>query len=266
VRINLLNRTPAPPPGVHPDDAGNEPRPWYTRPGFILSGLFLLVILVLLARLLWFSNDPAPRPVTPAPEPTPATQPAAACPTWTGTPPPPPTRYGETQWRNLGVTTAPTAKGLGPALTIPTANPITGQRGQLPACYAPSPGGALLAAANWLAAGTDSALLDGAVRQLTAPSPGRDAMIHRLETDPALLNASGSTGYTFVGYRFKEQTDTRVTVVLAITNTRGVRGAVSMTVVWSADAGDWQIVPPPSGDMGDVTEQITSTATFTEWE
>src|SRR3954452_15301240 len=169
MELKLLHRTPgrggfATPPGYGVDDPHD--RPWWTRPGFILSGLFLLAVLVLGAGLLFFHDTPGGQQARPTIPAVPAAPARAACKPSPAHPPTLPLAPGRTQWRQIGAVKAPVVDGLGPAAAVQVSNPISGATGQLPTCYAPGPGGALLAAANWLAAGTDSALVDSAIREL----------------------------------------------------------------------------------------------------
>ncbi len=117
-----------------------------------------------------------------------------------------------------------------------------------------------------MAALTDPVLVDPAITGLTAPGPGRDQLVHTLQTTPEALNASGSTPYQFAGYTFLTEAPDQVTVSLAIDVPGRGMGALSVTCVWDPARADWLVVPPPSGDLGDVVDsRLPSLTGYTPW-
>jgi|1186.fasta_scaffold56145_2 hypothetical protein len=240
--------------GWSSQDPGRHRRP-FTRRGWLLAAGLLGIVLVLAARLVFFSDDPAtsaPAPGNGAPVasdgPCPDLPPVTAL----------PASGKDNQWANVGAVQAPIK--LADDAKV---GPVHGGEGKPPSCFAPGPAGALFAAANFLAALTDPNLVGPAIRQNTASSAGRDALIYTLDNTAAALNVSGATGYTFVGYTFQSQTEKQATVSLAIYTERGALGQVNITVV--REGTDWHVVPPPSGNFGDVVHQILDLNGYTRW-
>lgn len=238
------------------DPGGRPGRSRWTRPGFIIGAVLLVVVALLGLRLWLFNDSPASTPTGPHPGAAPVVTADTPCPALPAAGSPP--RSGaDNDWTTVGLITAPRAPAVGPVqLLAVTGTDAAGQptTARLGRCFAPGPAGALFAAANFLADLTDPTLTGPAIQQLTAPSAGRDALLAELASSPAALNAAGGTRYTFIGYSFQSRTDTQVTVALAIYTARGALGQVDVTVV--RQGGDWHVVPPPSGNFGDVVHQI----------
>jgi hypothetical protein len=239
------------------DRPTGERRSPFTRPGFILAALVIAGILVLLLKLLVFGGGGTDDPATGGGNPGHPVATDKSCPSM-GKVDALPKSGADNDWWKVGALQAPVS-----LTDTALVGPLHGGNGHPGACFAPGPAGALFAAANFLADLTDPALVEPAIRQLTAPSAGRDALINVLETTPEKLNVGGSTGYSFVGYTFQSTAEAQVTVSLAIYTASGALGQVNMTVV--REGNDWHVVPPPSGNFGDVVHQIADLTGFTQW-
>jgi hypothetical protein len=216
--------------------------PFYATKGFIASGALLSVILILGAASVLFGGDSAP-----SSRPT-ATQHADA--TWGsrcglphGTQDPvvgPPIA----KWTLVGHIAAPSVPGVGPGVVE------QGDR----RCYAHSPLGALLAAANFLpttGAATDARLgMDH-----YAPGKLRDIYAHQpsSQIDP-------NTSIQTLGFRVNVLNRDAVDVQLAL-RVDGTLGYVTLPMRWSVP-GDWRVQllsaqePLAAGSLGSLSGYI----------
>jgi hypothetical protein len=235
-------------PGAPPTE--DQRSPW-TRPTFLASaGIVGLVVVLAVALLL---RDEGPGLATPdAPAPAPSAAPVAGqCATAASADAQIPLEGPAAQWRLIGTVAAPTS---------PTAGPFAEDAG-LPRCYARDPGGALFAAANFMAATSDAQLLAAAVEQLAVPGPGRDALLSALATDPTSVVGTG-TQWQIGGYTFLAFTPDQASLNLAI-GTTGGRASVPLTLQWSG--ADWQVLIPSDGDLAARAQPINSLAGFIPW-
>jgi hypothetical protein len=232
------------------DDGGDGGRPRWLTVGWIIAALVVVGSLVVGGMNLLLHDDPAAA--------VPGTSAAPAdgvCPEWNGTPGAPPASGADHEWALVGKVAAPGAPTIGPART-------TGAGGQpLRSCWAPGEGGALFAAANWLAGLTSSDLIEPTIRDRTAPGSGRDALIQALESTPLKENADAAGGYKFIGYRFQTTDPARVTVSLAFQVPGKVVSSIPVTCVWDGERRDWLVDPPPEGNLSVVDLPTTRPGT-----
>lgn len=248
----LRTRTPAPPAA---------PRRRFSHPGWTwASGLLVCAVAAAFAFLLLHDRTPEQAPPAAAPSTAPSTAPRGdvaprpvggreltACPSDlpaedqslpTRAQPP------AAQWLPVGRMVAPFAPQVGPVLTD----------GGVHRCYARTPTGALFAAAGFVAGLTDPEHLTEAVADLTAPGPGRDALLELAETNPVAITGSGQAG-EIVGFTYLSTGMSTVAVALVIEAPNGGRVAAPITLTW---AGDWQVVLPPDGELTALASPITS--------
>lgn len=206
------------------------------------------VILLGTGRLLFYRNqdtNPAPAPAAPSAV-------VAACPELPPGPPLPAAGQRQ-QWVRVGKLDAPRDPAVGPV------------RGS--GCFAPGASGALFAMVNWLATLTDPVAADSAIRDRTADSPGRDAMIAQLAQTSAADQATRSTPYVVAGYLVQDERPGELMVQLAgAVPGRATPIGITVTAVWDPDRRDWLIVPPDSGDLQRaVNLNLTSMSGYTPW-
>jgi len=248
----LGTRTPAPPAA---------PRRRFAHPGWTwASGLLVVAVAAALAFVLLHDRTPEQAP--------PAAAPSSAAPSAvpSGVAPRPvggrelaacpsdlpaedqslPTRAQPpaAQWLPVGRMLAPFAAQVGPVLND----------GGVARCYARTPTGALFAAAGFIAALTDPQVLERAVGELTAPGPGRDALVELAATNPVAITGSGQAG-EIVGFTYLSTGMSTVAVAVVIEAPNGGRVAAPITLTW---AGDWQVSLPPDGDLTALATPITS--------
>lgn len=219
--MNVTSPVEAPPTG--------QPSPYASR-WWIASAVLLALTAVALAWLL-LSGPPPTRPAVRITRAAPAVVSACGLPGGDQTPPavtPP------TTWRLVGSMAAPYSAATGPARTVDGVG----------ACYAPTPLGALYAAAGFLAATSAPALREPAATDLCAPGPGRDAALAALSSGEVGGTAAGVqvAGFAFTSYT----PGASARVELALTTGRGGYAEVPLTLVWSA--GTWLVQLPVTGD------------------
>jgi hypothetical protein len=211
----------------------SEQSPW-SRPVVLVSGAFLLV-LVLAGILVAFTggdqHQTQPAPAQPSISPRDVTTAAAANPgacTLTGGSRsiPSASRPAGTHWASVGSMQAPQAPDLyGPQR----------RSGLFDMCFAHSPAGALLAAANLWAEST--AAPPNEVFQRLAVGAPRDLGSN------ARLDNGGSV--QLAGYRYDSYSPSQAQISVVLKGPEGKLAAVVTTMTWAG--GDWKYVFPPNG-------------------
>lgn len=157
---------------------------------------------------------------------------------------------GDTRWSPLGASFVPSQADVGPGVIEPD-----GFR----RCFAPSPAGAVMAAANFVIQG--SASVDLRLRlaaDATVPGPGRDAAL-------AAIGMGGSTNNSvqIAAYRVDE-VDVRealITVVVRTADGRLIQGSVPLA--WFD--GDWKLVVDPLTGAYTVLSPVANLGGTTPW-
>jgi hypothetical protein len=156
----------------------------------------------------------------------------------------------KSKWELVGTIAAPTdLKGAGPG-KIDT----DGFR----SCYAHTATGALYAAANFVALGSDSTTR-AKLPSLIAPGPGRDAA-------QAQSNASSdSAGYRaqVAGYKIDSYDGNNATVDLALNYSTGQLVSLVLKLTWVE--GDWKLVADDSGNLPIPPAALQNLGGYTPW-
>ncbi|MEU4390858.1 hypothetical protein [Kribbella sp. NPDC023855] len=108
-------------------------------------------------------------------------------------------------------------------------------------CFAHSPTGAVYAAYNVIAALADQTKAVATARKLMLPGRETDILIEQLATESG---DTSSEPTQLAGYRVVDASRDRVTIMLALPVESQYMSA-TITLTWYA--GDWRLVPPPSG-------------------
>lgn len=154
-------------------------------------------------------------------------------------------------WSLVGTTAAPAIEGQGPGKIDDD-----GFR----SCYARTPTGALLAASNLLAMGSEAPLLGPKMNErLTVPGPGRDAAMAR---PPVQVDSSG-VRIQIAGFRINRYDGNTADVDIAIRTSTGVIAAQVFTLKWVE--GDWKVVLADSGDLPSPMSQLPSLSGYVAW-
>ncbi len=120
------------------------------------------------------------------------------------------------------------------------------------------PEGALFAAANIVALGSDPELGPRITEELTLDGPGRDAA---LQEPPA---AGGSeVRIQIEGFRLLDYSGDTADVDLAMRTSRGAYVAQVFPLAW--DDGDWKVRLAPSGELPTGLVQLPDLAGYTPW-
>jgi hypothetical protein len=157
----------------------------------------------------------------------------------------------DTTWTLVGTVAAPSdPEGSGPGVID-----SSGFR----SCYAHTAAGALFAAANFVALGTD-ATMHGKMSTLVAPGPGRDALISMTEGAE-----SGASSYRaqVAGFAINAFDEKSATVDLAMNYNDGQIVSLPLKLVWSE--GDWKILVADDGSMPIAPAPLQGLGGYTPW-
>lgn len=232
----------------------DTPNPFRTK-GFVIAAtvvaaIVLAAIVILITSLLRGGENTADP--TPAPTSSTTTAPAEGDPSVCGL-----EAFEETsslnaapdnEWELVGTVAAPTASGVGPGEVDPE-----GFR----TCFARTAEGALFAAVNFVASGTD-ATLGPRLIDLVAPGPGRDS-----------LDSQGSGGSAanlraqVAGFKIAAYSADAATVDLALNYSGGELVSVPLKLVWVE--GDWKIVVTDTGDLSLAPAELSNLGGYTPW-
>jgi hypothetical protein len=212
------------------DEASAERSPW-SRPSVLLSGAFLLA-LVLLGVVVATTgggagtNDPARTPTAAAPS-TPTKATASGCvENRAGSQSVPSSSPPQARWGTVGSMQVP---------QNPTVYGPERSDGPWETCFAHNPTGALLAAMNLWAEGT-AADPSAVFAHLAIGAPADLG-------NSARLDAGGPV--QFAGYRYESYDPTTARLLVVIRGPEGKLAAAETTMTWVA--GDWKYLFPPGG-------------------
>ncbi len=153
-------------------------------------------------------------------------------------------------WSLVGTTAAPAIEGVGPGVVD-----SDGYR----SCYARTPTGALLAASNLVAMGSQPTLQEKVNRGSVAPGPGRDSALAEPPT------SAGSTGVRvqIAGFRLLRYSGTSADVDVALRTSNGAIGGQVFNLVWSD--GDWKVRLGDSGELLTPLVQLPDLSGYIPW-
>lgn len=157
----------------------------------------------------------------------------------------PTTAPDDVSWDLVNTVALPRSKSAGP-LKID---------GQVASCYAHTPRGALMAAANGFYRSILSAPDVKPLKAQALPGASRDALEKQLKKISQPVQ-SGQMAQ-IAGFRIVSYTDT-TTVVSLVNGSQSANSLKSsdITVQWSG--GDWKILPPPGGGLNTPGDQLNS--------
>ncbi len=153
-------------------------------------------------------------------------------------------------WALVGTTAAPSIKGQGPGNVEDD-----GYRN----CYARTPTGALLAAANYAAIGSYDPLRKKFYEQAIMLGPGRDSLLAK----PIPGSGGGGTRVQVGGFRLLRYDGEQAEVDLAFRTSNGAIGATVVHLRWSG--GDWKMPVADDGSELSPFAQIPSLNGYTLW-
>jgi hypothetical protein len=221
----------------HHDGHDEERSPW-SKPSVMLSGMFVLALLVAgIAFLVLHNGNSRNHATAPRSTPTPGGGTASTTPSGStsgctlpaGSQRTPSTAPPDgTTWQQVGSMQTPQAPStLGPQRTTGVWN----------TCFAHSPSGALLAAFNLWAEGT-AASPTAVAKHLAVGAPSNLGNNERLDSGGPVQ---------FAGYKYESYTPSSARMLVVIRGPQGKLGAAATTMRWVGD--DWRYVFPPSGQL-----------------
>lgn len=191
---------------------------------WIAAGVVIAIVLAGVAVSWRIATRPDPAPTT--------VQPSASMPVADGQCPAGRIELGgtvtaapQTMWVLVGKMAAPTVTDAGPAVID-----ADGYRH----CYARTPTGALVAAANLAAMGSDPTLAQRLAADGLAPGALRDRLLATPEPTPGTSGGAQLRGFRMVSYD-----GTTAVIDLGLQASNGGYGSVMVELLWHA--GDWRI-------------------------
>lgn len=162
------------------------------------------------------------------------------------------TEAPEVTWELVGTTLAPADPEAGPGLR---------DEDGLRRCFARTPLGALLAAANVLASGSSPALVAPVTDRLSAPGPGRDAAMADLAG--RVTTGESTIRYEIAGFHLSayDGKNSSVDVVIRASNQALLAQMIDLTWV----DGDWKVELAATGQMRTPMGAVQSLAGYTAW-
>jgi hypothetical protein len=229
----------------------------FTKPGFIIAAA-LVVALIAAAVVIFLlpkgqgNAQPAPGVAEPGSSATASPSASAAGKSVCGLPASSETALGaapETKWELVGTMAAPTDPKIGPGKTDDQG---------IRSCFAHTPTGALYAAVNLWALGSDPSKERAIAEQLAVKGPGRDAGMKAPQTAaPASAVKIQISGFN-VSY-----TANQAVVELAFKADNGALASVRTTLLWQD--GDWKGVVADNGAPLEEPRQVRDLSGFIPW-
>jgi hypothetical protein len=232
-----------------------DPQSPFRSRGFVVAaivvGAIALAAIVVLVTSLLRGGDNTADP-TPAPTSSTSSEPGGAEPSVCGL-----EGFEESnsltaapnnQWELVGTMAAPVDERSGPGQTD-----SAGFR----SCFAHTGEGALFAAVNFVATGTDATLGPRLV-ELVAPGPGRDI----LEQESSGGNVSNLRAQV-AGYKVASYSGEAATIDLALYYSSGQLVSVPLKLVWVE--GDWKVEMTDAGELPLAPAQLENLGGYTPW-
>jgi hypothetical protein len=237
---------------VSDDNTGrNSP---FTSRGFIAAaiivGVIILAAVIVLVTSLTAPHDPVAKPTSTSSSPVASGGNKSVCgltgfetkSSLTAAPP--------TKWQLVGTVASPTdPKGAGPG---------TIESDGFRSCFAHTATGALYAAVNFLALGTDGTLRPR-LTELVANGPGKNASANSSSTNSTSTNTRAQAA----GFKIDAYDASSATVDLALNYNTGSLVSLPVKLVW--EAGDWKLVLTDSGELPLKPAQLQSLGGYIPW-
>ncbi|MBE2997952.1 hypothetical protein IDM40_04395 [Nocardiopsis sp. HNM0947] len=233
--------------------------------GFLLSAMFLGVIALVGLLVITISfiggddeDEEASAPVAPTASPTDEDSPAdgesSVCGLTEvelagGLDEPP----GGAEWELVGTIAAPEVEGHGPGRIDDD-----GYR----SCFARTPLGAVLAAANWSAMGSDPELAEMFMEQALAEGPGREAALENAGSSAAQDDDGASI--QIAAFRVVSYDGEEAAVQIVYTSSYGLDMVFPFDLRW--EDGDWKYVVADDGEPVNPPYPVESLSSFVRWQ
>lgn len=156
----------------------------------------------------------------------------------------------DTQWALVGTLAAPTVPGHGPGVV---------DEDGFRSCFARTPTGAVVAAANLAALGSYPPVRDRFNADAIAPGPGRDAILAK----PSAQGAADGPRLELVGFALLRYTGDQADIDLALRTSTGSLLGATVYLAWAE--GDWKArVADDGSDLSSVSP-ISSLTAYVPW-
>lgn len=159
------------------------------------------------------------------------------------------TRAPEAEWSLVGTTAAPRNETSGPGLVEES-----GYRH----CYARTAEGAVFAAANFAAMGSDPGLMTDVARGSVVEGAGRDVLMKQ-----PVATSGGGVRVQIVGVRVLAYNDKKAQVDIAVRTSNGSLGGQVFDLLW--DGGDWKMEVTSNGDLLTRATQLRDLSSYVMW-
>jgi hypothetical protein len=222
--------------------------------GFVLAAVFLSIVALaglILTVLRFAESDDAPALRTSEGNSEVDLDGAESCPTPDLESSEPQTVLAAAEWSLVGTVAAPSIRGVGP---------LEVAENGVPRCFAETPAGAVLAAANYIAFGSGRPELGAELAaSAIAPGLGRNAA---LEAANAASSAAPGT-IQIAGYRLDRYDPESTDIALVVRADDGTYASGDLVLKWSE--GDWKLsVDPGTGQLAEL-RALASLGGFTPW-
>lgn len=224
-----------------------QPRRWWVAAG-VVGVIVALGLILTVAGLVGGGQQPAPAVAAPSPAGDP--QDPSVCGltdvALSGTveqaPP--------AQWSLVGTIAAPTVDGQGPGVV---------DEDGFRSCFAHTPTGAVVAAANLAALGSYAPVRDRFNHEAIAPGPGRDVLL----AEPSSHGASDGARAQLVGFRLLRYTGDQADLDLAFRTNTGQLFGFTVFLGWAG--GDWKVRLADDGSDLSSVSPITDLSGYVAW-
>jgi hypothetical protein len=235
--------------------ADEETPSLWRQPTFIASAAFLLLVLALAIVMVVRGGSGPTATQSPSPSATPSQEAAApstgGCNTADTTQAVPVAAPAGVTWQVFNGAALPVSR---------TAGPLVIEEG-VARCYAHTPVGALMAAAQISARYIFASDWRTVTERQVMPGPGRDAYLRLRGTKPGGPAAPGGLGQ-FAAFRFVTYSPQAAVVQFVMRYSTGQQASTVLTVRWD---GDWKLELQPDGTPNPPPQQTTSLEGFTPW-
>lgn len=241
-------------------ESTDEERSPFTTPRFIASAA-LIALLVVALVFLFVTRDSGDKNTDASSAPTAevtVTQAASATPTSdsvcgmaAGSQEVPTAPLGTNSLTVATNLTVPDIEGAGPGIT----KGIT-------RCFAHSPKGAVVAAANFMRWFSSKQQLDEVAETLLASGSDRDRMVVNIKAE---WDGSTNSPFSIEGYKVAVRSKNEVLVTLAVAPTTDLTRMSSWPLVMVWEDGDWKVQVPSNDDWGETAISNMSAEGFVPW-
>ncbi|MDU5232194.1 hypothetical protein [Actinomyces sp.] len=237
------------------------------RPGFIVSALLVVALVVALVFLL-ITRDAAPSPQ--------AGQDTTQTSTSSSERLAPTTGSSDAKGESDSVCGLVASDQVIPTQALPSVPVSVGTRIQVPSidgygpgvregvshCFAHNPSGAILAAANFLTWMSSKEQLDEVVPALVAEGPNKERMEAAVKDE-----WQGETGSAFIirGFKYEDRGPDDAMVVLAVSHVAFPDKIVGWPLVLTWQDGDWKVEAPSTDSWGERLIDSMPLEGFIEW-